>query len=358
MEKTIQSAKIVSGLILAALILGSVLLKGYSSKGTAPEKAEVKDVASGIPVDVQVITSGSLNEEMTVSGTLMAFQEVSIMSELNRKVISVQAKEGKFVNAGALLFKLDDADLLAELEQLKQQEKLVLLNESRLKDLVDREAAVQQDYDQAFTNLKVIQSKIEQLKVMIAKTSIRAPFSGNLGIVNVYTGAYVSPGTSLVQLTDNSRLKIDFAVPEKHANTLKTGDAVQYQVESNDKVQTARIVAHESSLDPKTRTLLIRAVGNNASHELLPGQSARLTLRLNTSGNALMIPNQALIPSSKGYGVFVVDGNKASFKNIEIGQRNAATVNVTSGLATGDTLITSNMLRLSPNAQIQLVTVK
>ena len=280
------------------------------------------------------------------------------MSELNKKVVSVQAKEGKFVTAGTLLFKLDDADLLAELEQLRQQEKLVLLNERRLKDLVDREAAIQQDYDQAFTNLKVLQSRIEQLKVTIAKTYIRAPFSGNLGIVNVYTGAYVSPGTSLVQLTDNSRLKIDFAVPEKHANTLKTGDEVQYSVESNAKVHTAKIVAHESSLDPNTRTLLVRAVGNNISHELLPGQSARLTLRLKTSGNALMVPNQALIPSSKGYSVYVVNGGKAGLKNIEIGERNAFSVNVTSGLASGDTIITSNMLRLIPNADIQLVSVK
>ena len=358
MENTIQSAKIISGLILAGLILGSVLLKGYNSKGTAPEKVAVVKKTEGVPVDGQVIKSGALNEEMTVSGTLMAYQEVSIMSELNRKVVSVQAKEGKFVTAGTLLFKLDDADLLAELEQLKQQEKLVLLNERRLKDLVDREAAIQQDYDQAFTNLKVLQSRIEQLKVTIAKTNIRAPFSGNLGIVNVYTGAYVSPGTSLVQLTDNSRLKIDFAVPEKHANTLKTGDEVQYYVESNEKIHSAKIVAHESSLDANTRTLLVRAVGNNVNHELLPGQSARLTIRLATSGNALMVPNQALIPSSKGYSVYVVNGNKAGFKRIEIGQRNAFTVHVTKGLASGDTVIISNMLRLSPNTDIQLVSVK
>jgi membrane fusion protein (multidrug efflux system) len=358
MEKTIQSAKIVSGLILGALILGSVLLKGYNSRGTAPDKPAAVEKNQGVPVDGQIIRSGSLNEEMTVSGTLMALQEVRIMSELNRKVVSVHAKEGKYVSAGSLLFKLDDADLLAELEQLKQQEKLVLLNERRLKDLVDREAAVQQDYDQAFTNLKVLQSKIEQLKVTIAKTNIRAPFSGNLGIVNVYPGAYVSPGISLVQLTDNSRLKIDFAVPEKHAATLKAGDEVQYHVESNEKTHSARIVAHESGLDPKTRTLLMRAVGSNPSHELLPGQSARLTIRLNTSGNALMVPNQALIPSSQGYSVYVVNGQKAGLKQIEVGQRNAFSVHVTKGIVSGDTVITSNMLRLAPNTPVQLVSVK
>lgn len=358
MDRILHSTKIVSGLVLAVLIMGIVLLKGYGSKDSVQVEPVAEEKSNTLPVDGQVISAASLDEEMTVSGTLMAFQEVHIMSELNRKVVAVPAREGKTVQAGALLFKLDDADLLAELEQLKQQEKLVLLNEGRLKDLVDREAAVQQDYDQAFTNLKVIQSKIEQLKVMIEKTNIRAPFQGNLGIVNVYPGAYVSPGTPLVKLTDNSRLKIDFSVPEKYANTLKNGDMVQYQVETNLRSRRARIVAQESGLDPKTRTLLIRAVGANAGHELLPGQSARLTLRLSTSGQALLIPNQALIPSPKGYGVYVADRGKAELKNVEIGMRSAQTVHITSGLAQGDTIITSNMLRLSPHAPIHLVTVQ
>ncbi|WP_439557116.1 efflux RND transporter periplasmic adaptor subunit [Dyadobacter sp.] len=363
MERTILSAKIVSGLIITGVILLSVFLKGYTSEEGVPKKAattNAKPAASagtGVPVDGQVLHSESLNDEMTVSGTLLAYQEVNITSELNRKVVAVHAKEGKYVSAGTLLFKLDDADLLAEMEQLKQQEKLVILNERRLKDLIDNEAAKQQDYDEAFTNLKVLQSKIEQLKVTIAKTSIRAPFSGNLGIVNVHTGAYVTPGSPLALLTDNSKLKIDFAIPEKHANTLKTGDEVQYHVESNDRAYKAHIIAHEAGLDQKTRTLLMRAVTSNSSRDLLPGQSARLTLRLNNTGNALMVPNQALIPSSKGYSVYVVNHNKATFKPIEVGQRNAYSVHVTKGLAPGDTVITSNMLRLMPGAEVQLVSV-
>lgn len=361
MEKTIQSAKIVSGLVITGVILLSVFIKGYTSKDGkdgAPKNVSAPAAKpAGVPVDVQVLHSQSLNDEMAVSGTLLAYQEVSISSELSRKVVAVYAREGKAVSTGTLLFKLDDADLLAELEQLKQQEKLTLLNERRLKDLIDKEAAIQQDYDQAFTNLKVLQARIEQLKVTIGKTSIRAPFSGNLGIVNVHPGAYVTPGSPLALLTDNSRLKIDFAVPEKHANTLRPGDEVEYNVESDDKVYKARIIAHEAGLDQNTRTLLVRAVTNNARRELLPGQSARLKLRLSNAVNALMVPNQALIPSSKGYSVFVLNNHTASFKPIEVGQRNAYAVHVTKGLAPGDTIIISNMLRLAPGSAVQLVSV-
>lgn len=363
MDKTIHSAKIISGLIITGVILLSVFFKGYTSEDGVPKKgvaAAAKPTgipSTGVPVDGQVLRSESLNEEMTVSGTLLAYQDVSITSELSRKVVSVLAKEGKFVTAGTLLFKLDDADLIAELEQLKQQEKLVILNEKRFKELIDNEAAKQQDYDEAFTNLKVLQAKIDQLRVTIAKTSIRAPFSGHLGIVNVHTGAYVTPGSPLAQLTDNSKLKIDFAIPEKHANTLKTGDDIEYHVESDEKVYKAKIIAHDAGLDQQTRTLLMRAVSNNSNRELLPGQSARLTLRLANTGNALMVPNQALIPSSKGYSVYVVNNHKASFKSIEVGQRNAFSVHVIKGLAPGDTVVTSNMLRLTPGSDVQLVSV-
>ncbi|MCE6988259.1 efflux RND transporter periplasmic adaptor subunit [Dyadobacter sp. CY323] len=368
MDKTIHSAKIVSGLIITGVILLSVFIKGYTSEDGVPKKAAVEVSkpsgvpapgvpSTGVPVDGQVLRSESLNDEMTVSGTLLAYQDVSITSELNRKVVSVLAKEGKFVTAGTLLFKLDDSDLIAEMEQLKQQEKLVILNEKRFKELIDNEAAKQQDYDEAFTNLKVLQAKIDQLKVAISKTSIRAPFSGHLGIVNVHTGAYVTPGSPLAQLTDNSKLKIDFAIPEKHANTLKTGDEIEYHVESDEKAYKAKIIAHDAGLDQQTRTLLMRAVSNNSNRELLPGQSARLTLRLSNTGNALMVPNQALIPSSKGYSVYVVNNHKASFKSIEVGQRNAFSVHVIKGLAPGDTVVTSNMLRLTPGSDVQLVSV-
>jgi len=349
---------LLTGLALALLIATTFYACSSSTGKESKAAAQASPKAQGIPVDGHVLQSNTLKEEMEVTGTLHAKQEVNIMSELSRKVVSVHVQEGKFVGRGALLFKLDDADLRAQLEQLIQQEKLARLNEQRLKDLIEHQAVMQQDYDQTFTNLKVLQAQIKQVKVSIEKTNIRAPFSGTIGIVNVYPGTLVAPGTSLAVLEDNSQVKLDFSVPEKYTSALKSGDVLQFSVQSSQRLYNAKVVAQESKLDNETRTLLIRAVGENPGKELLAGQSARLKISLKTSENALQVPNQALIPSSQGYSVYVASGNKAQIKPVEIGQRDAFSVHVINGLEAGDTIITSNMLRLAPGADIQLVSVK
>ncbi len=116
---------------------------------------------------------GAVKQLIEIAGTLAANQEVSISSELTKKVVSVPVKEGHIVGKGALLFQLDDADLQAQMERLRQQEKLAALNEARLKDLIAHDAASQQDYDQAATNLAVLKAEIRQLETTIDKTRIR-----------------------------------------------------------------------------------------------------------------------------------------------------------------------------------------
>ncbi|MDB5012970.1 MAG: family efflux transporter, subunit, partial [Daejeonella sp.] len=202
--KTTSQKKVLANRALLLLLAGAAIVTTWSACTTqGSEKSSVASaalVAPGVPVDVLILKTENLNEGMDVSGTLQAKQEVNIMSELSRKVISVHFTEGKYISKGQLLFKLDDADLRAQLDQLHQQEKLAKLNEARLKDLISNQAVMQQDYDQTITNLKVLQAQIRQVQVAIEKTYIRAPFSGKIGIVNVYPGALVSPGTSLATL--------------------------------------------------------------------------------------------------------------------------------------------------------------
>jgi membrane fusion protein (multidrug efflux system) len=133
-----------------------------------------------------VVQPVQISEELEVTGTLVANQQVAIVSELTRKIVRVNVKEGSKVKEGTLLFQLDDADLQAQLERYRQQEKLALLNEERLKDLIAHEAIAQQDYDQASTNLKVLQAQVRELQVTIEKTRITAPFNGQIGIINVH----------------------------------------------------------------------------------------------------------------------------------------------------------------------------
>jgi len=352
---------LVSSPLLAALAYFSIMFIG-GCYAKAEEKTKTVNAAPpvtpGVPVDGYIVKPAVLKDEMEITGTLEPNQEVDIVSELPRKIIRINVKDGASVTAGQLLFEMDNADLLAQLEKLHQQEKLAKLNEERLHDLIQHEAVVQQDYDQSFTNLKVLEAQIAELQVLINKTRIRAPFSGQLGIVHVYPGAVVSANTVLTHIQDNSQVKLDFHVPEKYAQTISIGSLQKFTVASDTKQYSAKVIARESGVDQSTRTLLVRAVSQNPGRILLAGQSARIRLSLHSTADALMISSQALIPSSQGYSVYTVKTNQVQLAAIEIGQRGPYTVEVLHGLNNGDTVVTSNLLRLMPGSHVQLASLK
>lgn len=329
-----------------------------SAKDNDKTTAAAPVAVQATPVDGNIIKPASLKEELEITGSIAANQQVDIVSELTRKIVRVNVREGAIVQNGQLLFELDNADLQAQLEKLRQQEKLAVLNEERLRDLIAHEAVVQQDYDQAFTNLKVLQAQIAELLVTIGKTRIRAPFGGQVGIVHVYPGAVVSVNTVLTNIQDNSVVKLDFQVPEKYAHVIAAGSEQKFTVASDTNQYTAKVTAREASLDQNTRTLQVRAVSANPGRLLLPGQSARLHLALHSTADALMVSSQALMPSSKGYNVYTVKNNHVQLSPVEIGQRGPYTVEVLHGLNNGDTVITSNLLRLVPGSAVQFVTLK
>lgn len=310
------------------------------------------------PVDAIIVQPTVVREELEVIGTLVANQQVDIVSELTRKIVRVNVKEGSKVRKGTLLFQLDDADLQAQLERLHQQEKLALLNEERLKDLIAHEAIAQQDYDQASTHLKVLQAQIRELLVTISKTRITAPFDGQVGIINVHQGAIVSVNTVLANIEDNSIMKVEFSVPEKYTRVITPGSEHTFTTIAGQKQYKAVVTARGAKLSENTRTLLVRAVTQNPGGHLLPGQSARLNLALDTSNDALAVLSNALIPSSQGYTVYVARKNNVQAVPVKIGQRSADVVEITEGLQKGDTVITSNLLRLVPGAQVHFATLK
>jgi membrane fusion protein (multidrug efflux system) len=345
----------VLGFWLLALVIEACVSKADDLKKPT---ADAKPAIVYTPVDGIIVRPTEVNEELEVTGTLVANQRVDIVSELTRKIVKVNVKEGSKVRTGTLLFQLDDSDLQAQLERYRQQENLAVLNEERLKDLIANEAIAQQDYDQAATNLKVIQAQIRELQVLISKTRITAPFNGQVGIINVHPGSIVSVNTVLTDIEDNSVVKVDFSVPEKYSHTIVPGSVHTFTIAADEDEYKTKVIARAASLKENTRTLLVRSVTENPKGNLLPGQSARLKLALRTSDSALTVASNALIPSSQGYSVYVSRKNAVSAVPVVIGQRNEASVVINSGLQPGDTVITSNLLRLVPGAPVQFVTLK
>lgn len=356
-HRLMRLTKNLIGFSLLAIVIAACVTKADDLNSKNGKGTEAPAIPA-TPVDGSVIQPGIVSEELEVTGTLLANQQVSIRSELVRRIVQVNVKDGSKVREGALLFLLDDADLQAQLERLHQQEKLAILNEERLKDLLTHEAIAQQDYDEAITNLKVLQAQIRELLVTISKTRITAPFDGQVGMINVHPGSIVSANTVLAEIEDNSVIKVEFSVPEKYTHVIQPGSTQIFTIASDQNKYSAKVVARGASLDESTRTLLVRALTPNPGGHLLPGQSARLQLSLNTSGEALTVSSQALIPSSNGYSVYVSHNSVVQSIPVEIGQRSASRVEITRGLQKGDTVITSNLLRLVPGSKVQFVTLK
>ena len=341
------------------LFLIPAIIAGCTLKADVPEaKTATSPAIHYTPVDGVIIQPGTLQEELEVVGTLVANQQVDIVSELTRKVTSVPVKEGSKVRAGTLLFQLDDADLQAQLERLRQEEKLAKLNEDRLKDLISHDAIAQQDYDEASTNLEVLHARVKELQVTISKTRITAPFSGQIGIINVHPGSIVSVNTILTDIEDNSVIKVDFSLPEKYTSLIKTGSKHPFTIASDDRTYTTTVVATAASVNENTRTLQVRATTKNEDGRLIPGQSARLTLALASSAEAISVPSNVLMPTSQGYSVYVSRNNKVQAVAVATGLRGAGSVQITDGLHKGDTVIASNLLRLGPGSPVQFVTLK
>lgn len=350
--------KILFFVAIVALVAACISKAGSLDDEDATDAAKSAPAAvAATPVDGVVVQPGVVREQLEVTGTLIANQQVDIVSELTRRIVKVHVKEGSRVRAGTPLFQLDDADLQAQLQRLRQQEKLAVLNEERLKDLLAHDAIAQQDYDEAITNLKVLQAQIDEVLVTVGKTRIVAPFDGQVGIIKVYPGSVVGVNTVLTDIEDISVIKVEFSVPEKYTHLLKPGSTHPFTIASDKEQYTATVAARAASLSQNTRTLLVHALAQNPQGQLLPGQSARLSLGLSSNGEALTVSSQALIPSSKGYSVYVARKGVVEATPIEIGQRSAGAVEVTQGLHKGDTVITSNLLRLVPGSAVQFVTL-
>jgi membrane fusion protein (multidrug efflux system) len=295
-----------------------------------------------------------LSSDLSVNGNILAQDEVQLQPEVAGRVTYLNIKEGSFVSKGTLLLKVNDAELQAQVFKLKTQLKIAQSNLSRLAELLKIKGVSQAEYDAADNVVNNINADLQLLNVQIAKTELRAPFSGKLGLRNISLGAYVSPSTIVVSLQNTSQLKLDVAVPEKYAGVIKVGDNMQCKVAGIDNRVLAKVIAIEPLIDEMTRNFKVRALIQNPNSGLVPGAYVKVELKLKETPNAIMIPSSAVIPDDKATKVVITDSSKAKFVAIEIGVRTESEVQVLSGIKSGDTVLTTGLLQVKPGMQVKI----
>jgi membrane fusion protein, multidrug efflux system len=336
----------------------SLLLIACSNNKAKTQEPAAAD-AGKLPVDVTVVTKENLAQEELIVGTMAPYQEVEVVSEIAQKVAQVLFQDGGPVHKGQLLYKLNDADGQARLKGLDAELTLARLNEQRLSHLLKTETIQQQQYDETLANLQALEARRELLLVELNKTEIHAPFSGSIGISKVDPGAFVSPGTALVRLQDQSTVKINFEVAEKYLPLVKTGSKINFSTALSEQLQTATIKATEAGLDAQNRTLKVQAIAANPGGQFRAGLSARIHFSTSAqNATAITLPTEALIPGSEGYRVFVLKNGAATAKPVSICNRTETSAIITGGLDNGDSVIVSNILRLGDGMPVQAVVSK
>lgn len=341
-------------LIVAASILLFVLLTagcGKSEPKIAAGNAGAKPATS---VNGFVARTQNITSTLNASGTLLANEEVEIRPELQLRVVNLYFEEGSNVTKGQLLVKLDDADILAQLKKAQAQQTLTQKNVDRLAELVKINGVSIQEYDAAQTLQKSYDADIEALKNQLRKTEIRAPFNGQIGLRNVSEGAYVTPQTLIATLQQLNPLKIDFAIPEKYTQSIKTNSGLKFTIDGFKDTLNATVFAIEPKIDVATRNIKVRARTQNATGKLLPGMFANVSLGIASHQDAVMIPTQAIMPVARGKQVIVVKGGKATYVPVETGLRDADLVEITNGVQAGDTVVITGLMQLKPNGEVKI----
>jgi membrane fusion protein (multidrug efflux system) len=164
----------------------------------------------------------------------------------------------------------------------------------------------------------------------------------------------VSPGTEITSLSRVRPVKIDFAVPGRFAANVRVGDVVGVVDEATNKTYDAKVYAIDPQIDPVSRTQPVRARYANSQNELRPGAFVRVNLKLGESTSALQVPTEAIIPEASGYSVYTVQGNKMVPKKVKIGVRSDKVIQITDGLAVGDSVIRTGILQVKPGDVVRV----
>jgi membrane fusion protein (multidrug efflux system) len=354
-------------LILAFAAIAVLTSVGFYWKYSTPSSAAPKaagpaakgGAGEGVPVKIGTVRTGTITEDVSAVGTLLANESVMIRPERDGRITTIHFSEGQLVRKGERLVTLDTAEIGAQLAAVTSE---LTLNRSRLKraeELFEKKFISAQALDDAREALNQSAARHAEIKARFEKSTVFAPFEGVAGLRQVSPGAYVRAGQDIARLEGIGVLKLDFRLPELYLGRIRPKQEVTVRVDAfPDESFRSEIYAIEPAVDESTRTVLVRARAPNPGVRLKPGMFARVTLVLETRQNALIVPEQALVPLGKERFVYRLADGRAVLTKIELGLRRPGEVEIRNGLAAGDAIVVDGQLRLRDGAPVTVLAEK
>ena len=300
-------------------------------------------------------TVGTVVDDVAAVGSLRAAESVVMRPEFAGRIEKIHFEEGQMVAAGDPMFTVDSSLIGSEVKEWEAMVAQSRRESARAKELVEKKLLAQNDLDTKTSQLAVNEARLASARTRLAKSTLRAPFTGLAGLREVSPGAYVEAGAALVSLTQVDPIKLDFRIPEAHLAKVAVGQPVSVTVDAfPGRTFNGTVQAIDPQLDPQGRSLVLRAGVENAKAELRPGLFARVTLALATHEGALAVPEQALWPMGGKQHVYVVKAGKAELVEVQTGLRRKGMVEIKSGLTPDSVVITAGQIKIGPGAPVQV----
>lgn len=334
-----------------------VLLAILGLFGCSENKEEAQSGARPAPkVDVFELIPQKVARIIEVPGSVIPSEEIMLYSEVSGRVDRIMFSEGQKVTKGQTLLTVDTDILKAQRKQLAVDLALAEKDEKRKRELLGVKAISVEEFEKSASALASIQAQIGLLDTQISKATVRAPFSGTIGLRQVSEGAVISSTTPIAKLIQTNPIKIEFSMAEMYAPLLEVGQEITFNREKDSTIYRAKVYAFEPSIDEGTRMLKTRALMQNTQN-LFPGSFVQVRVDLGDEPNAFMVPAESIIPILKGQKIYVIRDGKVAEVKVQTGIRTADKVQIKGDIQSGDQLLISGLLAVRAGMPVKIKSV-
>lgn len=355
-------------LLIAIALFGSVIgFNLFKQKMIAKYMANRPEPE--FPVTAMVTKAQDWVPTIEAIGFIEPNQGVTLSTELAGTIDAITFESGKPVKADQLLLSLDSTVEKANLRASQAKLPAAKAKFDRFQNLYKTSSISKEQLDEAEAAYRSLEADIESLKATIARREVRAPFSGVVGLRNVFLGQYLQPGTDIVRLEDTSVMRLRFTVPQTDISKIKLGQVIKINVDAYPQTQfDGHITAIEPAINFQSGLIQVQADIPNNDGQLRSGMFARASIILPTVKDQIVIPQTAITFTLYGQNVYVLkegeetdkEGNKVKVLRakqvvVKAGERRGNDVHVLSGIQAGDQIVLSGQVRLSNDTKVHVV---
>lgn len=307
-----------------------------------------------IPVEVTAARTDTVVDAILATGQIEAVQSIELRPEVEGRLVDILVREGAYVASGTPLFKVDDAELKAQVVRAEADRDLAGQALARTRQLLADKAAAPADLERAEAQARSTQASLELLQLRLDRTTVRAPFAGVVGARLVSIGDYLNSNTRLISLQTVNPQRAVFQVPERYADRLAVGQKVAFRVAAlpgRDFTGTVDFVDPQVQLPG--RTITVKASAANPSRMLQAGMFIEARLSTEIRPEATVVPEDAIVPSQGGAFLWVVVDSKVARRRVDLGVRTPGFVEIRAGVDPGELVVVGGLERLVDGVSVQ-----